>query len=191
MQFLQGRACGRSGRADAVALHDAEEHVEVDRLGDRGHRTELPGPCLSVNRTRHDGNGHRTDHRIAELGATELTAAEARHVEVEQDEAGCVGAAVPHDSQLIPTVILGYEFKWTANTNLNIQAYVSNSVYSHQQTDLDELLGMKYEYSIGLRHRMENWLLSFGFTENVQNVNNTPDVGFQLGVAWIPRGGSR
>jgi hypothetical protein len=98
---------------------------------------------------------------------------------------------VPHDSQLVPTVILGYEFKWTANTNLNIQAYVSNSVYSHEQTDLDELLGMKYEYSIGLRHRMENWLLSFGFTENVQNVNNTPDVGFQLGVAWIPRRGSR
>ena len=38
---------------------------------------------------------------------------------------------------------------------------------------------------------MENWLLSFGFTENLQNVNNTPDVGFQLGVAWIPRRNSR
>jgi hypothetical protein len=98
---------------------------------------------------------------------------------------------VPHDSQVIPTVIFGYEFKWTAKTNLNIQAYVSNSVYSHQQTDLDELLGMKYEYSIGVRHRMENWLLSFGFTENLQNVNNTPDVGFQIGVAWIPRRNSK
>jgi hypothetical protein len=98
---------------------------------------------------------------------------------------------VPHDAQIIPTVILGYEFKWTAKTNLNIQAYISNSVYSHKQTDLDELLGMKYEYSIGLRHRMENWLLSFGFTENVQNINNTPDVGFQIGVAWIPRRNSK
>jgi len=97
----------------------------------------------------------------------------------------------PHDAQIIPTVILGYEFKWTAKTNLNIQTYVSNSVYSHQQTDLDELLGMKYEYSIGLRHRMENWLVTFGFTENVQNVNNTPDIGFQLGVAWIPHRNSR
>jgi hypothetical protein len=93
----------------------------------------------------------------------------------------------PQDSQLIPTVILGYEFKWTEKTNLNVQAYVSNSVYKHAQTDLDELLGMKYEYSLGLRHRFENWLVTFGFTENVQNINNTPDVGFQLGVAWIPK----
>ena len=97
----------------------------------------------------------------------------------------------PHDAQIIPTVILGYEFKWTAKTNLNIQTYISNSVYSHKQTDLDELLGMKYQYSIGVRHRLENWLLTFGFTENLQNVNNTPDVGFQLGVAWIPRRTSR
>jgi len=93
----------------------------------------------------------------------------------------------PQDAQIVPTVILGYEFKWTAKTNLNIQAYVSNSVYKHAQTDLEDLLGMKYQYSLGLRHRMENWLVSFGFTENVQNINNTPDVGFQLGFAWIPR----
>jgi hypothetical protein len=93
---------------------------------------------------------------------------------------------VPHDAQIVPTVVLGYEFKWTARTNLNVQAYISNSVYSRKQTDLDELLGMKYEYSLGLRHRRENWLYSFGFTENVQNVNNTPDIGFQFGVAWIP-----
>jgi hypothetical protein len=97
----------------------------------------------------------------------------------------------PQDSQVIPTVILGYEFKWTERTNLNAQAYVSNSVYSHQQTDLEELLGMKYEYSLGLRHRLENWLISVGFTENVQNINNTPDIGFQLGVAWIPHRHSR
>jgi len=93
----------------------------------------------------------------------------------------------PQNAQIVPTVIVGYEFKWTAKTNLNIQAYVSNSVYSHEQTDLEDLLGMKYQYSLGLRHRMENWLFSFGVTENVQNVNNTPDIGFQFGVAWIPR----
>ena len=94
---------------------------------------------------------------------------------------------MPQDAQLLPTVIFGYEFKWTAKTNLNVQVYVSNSVYQHAQTDLDELLGMKYEYSLGFRNRVENWLVTFGFTENVQNINNTPDIGFQLGVAWIPR----
>jgi len=24
-------------------------------------------------------------------------------------------------------------------------------------------------------------------TENLQNLNNTPDVGFQIGFAWVPR----
>ena len=97
----------------------------------------------------------------------------------------------PQEAQIIPTLMLGYEFKWTAKTNLNMQGYISKSVYSHQQTDLDELLGEKYKYSLGVRHRMENLLFSFGFTENLQNVNNTPDIGFQLGVAWIPRRNSR
>ena len=32
-----------------------------------------------------------------------------------------------------------------------------------------------------------NFLYTFGITENLQNVNNTPDVGFQLGLACIPR----
>jgi hypothetical protein len=30
-------------------------------------------------------------------------------------------------------------------------------------------------------------LVTFGITENLQNINNTPDIGFQLGVAWVPR----
>jgi hypothetical protein len=92
----------------------------------------------------------------------------------------------PQDAQVIPTLVLGYEYMMTANTNLNVQVYVSKSVYSHDQTDLEDLLGTKYQYSFGLRHRMENVLLTFGFTENVQNINNTPDIGLQFGVAYIP-----
>jgi hypothetical protein len=93
---------------------------------------------------------------------------------------------VAQDAQVIPTLIVGYEFKWTAHTNLNLQAYLSQGVYGHRQTDLDELVGKKYEYSFGLRHRRDHWVYSFGFDENFHNVNNTPDVGLQLGVAWIP-----
>jgi hypothetical protein len=92
----------------------------------------------------------------------------------------------PQDSQIVPTLVLGYEYKLTARTNVNLQAYVSKSVYSHDQTDLDELTGTKYQYSIGLRHRWENMIFTFGFTENVQNINNTPDIGLQLGVAYVP-----
>lgn len=98
------------------------------------------------------------------------------------------GAAQPADqeSQIVPTVVLGYEHKLTPTTNVNLQGYISPSVYTREQTDLDELLSTKYQLSVGIRHRMDRLLLSFGFTENLQNVNNTPDIGFQLGLAYIP-----
>ena len=92
----------------------------------------------------------------------------------------------PQESQIVPTLIFGYERALTGKTNLNVQAYISRSVYSHQQTDLDELLGEKYQLSIGVRHRIDNMLFTFGVTENLQNLNNTPDIGFQLGFAYIP-----
>ena len=94
--------------------------------------------------------------------------------------------SVPEGSRVIPTLILGYERRLGARTNLNLQGYVSQSVYSRRQTDLDELRGGKYQLSAGVRHRTGNLLLSFGVTENLQNFNNTPDVGFQLGLAWVP-----
>jgi len=98
------------------------------------------------------------------------------------------GAAepAPHESQIVPTFIFGYEHMLTRHTNLNIQGYISPSVYTHNQTDLDELLGMKYQYSIGFRHRTERFVFTFAVTENLQNINNTPDIGFQLGVAYVP-----
>jgi len=29
--------------------------------------------------------------------------------------------------------------------------------------------------------------MSFAATENLQNLNNTPDIGFQIGFAWVPK----
>lgn len=92
----------------------------------------------------------------------------------------------PTDAQVIPTLIIGYERMLTARTNVNLQGYISKSVYSHDDTDLEELLGQKYQLSLGIRHRYNNFLFTFGVTENLQNVNNTPDIGFQLGLAWVP-----
>jgi hypothetical protein len=92
----------------------------------------------------------------------------------------------PQESQIVPTLILGYERMLTSRTNVNLQGYMSPSVYSRDDTDLDELLGQKYQLSLGLRHRMNNFLVTFGVTENLQNINNTPDIGFQFGVAWVP-----
>ena len=93
---------------------------------------------------------------------------------------------VRQDAQVVPTLILGYEYALTANTNINLQAYASKSVYSHSETDLQELLDNKYQVTAGFRHRMSDMIVTFGITENVQNINNTPDIGFQLGVAWVP-----
>lgn len=87
----------------------------------------------------------------------------------------------------MPTLILGYEFQWTRRTNLNFQAYASKSTYTESTTDLKELNGNKYQLTLGLRHMRNEVLWSFAVTENVQNINNTPDIGVQLGVAFIPR----
>ena len=93
---------------------------------------------------------------------------------------------VEHETQIVPTLIVGYEYALTANTNLNIQGYASTSVYSRRDTELDELLENKYQLTAGFRHRRNDLVVSFGITENVQNINNTPDIGLQLGLSWIP-----
>jgi len=92
-----------------------------------------------------------------------------------------------HESQIIPTIVIGWERQMTARTNMNLQGYASKSVYKRAQTDLDELLADKFQLSLGVRHRLDCCLVSFGVTENLQNLNNTPDVGFQIGFAWVPR----
>lgn len=94
---------------------------------------------------------------------------------------------VTEDAQWIPTVVLGYELALTDRTNVNLQGYASRSVLSHEQTDLPELLGRKYQYSLGVRHRFDSAVFTFAVTENVENLDNTPDIGFQLGVAWLPK----
>lgn len=93
----------------------------------------------------------------------------------------------PQDSQLIPTLVLGHEYQWTGRTNSVLQFYASKSTYSSDTTDLDELTSEKYQITLGVRHMRGNWLYTFGVTENLQNINNTPDIGFQLGLAYIPR----
>lgn len=96
---------------------------------------------------------------------------------------------VPQDHTWVPTLVVGFERVVGANTNVNLQGYASTSVYSHDQTDLDELLEPKFQLSLGVRHRIAQVLLSFAITENLQNINNTPDIGVQLGFAYIPRRG--
>jgi hypothetical protein len=59
-------------------------------------------------------------------------------------------------------------------------------VYSHEDTDVPELLKTKYQLSLGVYQRFGRGVLSFAITENLSNFNNTPDVGLQLGWAFSP-----
>lgn len=95
-------------------------------------------------------------------------------------------AMTPTDTQIVPTLVVGYERKLSPQTHLVLQAYASDSVYTRADTDLDELLGMKYQLSVGVYRRIGRGVVSFAFTENLQNFNNTPDVGLQLGWAYSP-----
>jgi hypothetical protein len=90
---------------------------------------------------------------------------------------------VPSESQILPTLVLGYERRLTTRTNAILQTYASPSVYSREETELEELLDTKYQLSLGIRHRRDPHLFSFAVTENLQNFNNTPDIGFQFGWA--------
>jgi hypothetical protein len=96
-------------------------------------------------------------------------------------------APAPHESQVVPTLVVGWERQLSARTNISLQGYASRSVYRHAQTDLEELLRDKFQLSLGFRHRLEQTIVSFAVTENLQNLNNTPDIGFQLGIGWVPR----
>lgn len=95
-------------------------------------------------------------------------------------------AIVAYRSQVVPTVILGYEYQWSRETSLIGQVYASRSVLNSQDTDLVPLVEKKYQASLGVRHRIGASLLTFAVTENFHNTNNTPDIGFQLGWAYSP-----
>jgi hypothetical protein len=89
-------------------------------------------------------------------------------------------------ARVLPTMVVGYERQLSPRTNLILQAYVSRSVFESEQTDLNELLGTKYQISGGFHHRLGAHLITFALTENIQNINNTPDVGLQMGWSFNP-----
>ena len=93
---------------------------------------------------------------------------------------------VREPSRVLPTLVAGYERRMTARTNLVLQGYVSRSVFQREQTDLSELRGTKIQLSGGFHHRRGPHLYTFALTENTGNINNTPDIGWQMGYSYNP-----
>jgi hypothetical protein len=95
------------------------------------------------------------------------------------------GGPAGDESEVIPTLIAGYSYGLTRHTSLILQGYASQSVV--RDSTIEELTDDKYQYSLGLQTRTDNFLISLAFTENVSNLQNTPDIGVQLGIAYMPR----
>jgi len=95
-------------------------------------------------------------------------------------------SVMPTGPQVVPTLVVGYERRLSPKTHLILQGYLSDTIYSREETELGDLLATKYQLSLGVYRRFGRGVLSFAFTENLQNLNNTPDIGFQLGWAYSP-----
>lgn len=96
------------------------------------------------------------------------------------------GPEIPGDeAQIIPTVLAGYSFGVTPRTSLILQGYASRSVI--ENTVLEELKEDKFLLSLGVQSRSDDTLWSIAVTENVSNFNNTPDIGVQVGFAYMPK----
>lgn len=87
-------------------------------------------------------------------------------------------------STTVPSGIFGYEYRWQEKTNVVAQLAVSRSSFTSRETDLDELRGMKYQLSLGLRQCLPRACITAAVTENVVRFNNTPDVGFLVGAGF-------
>jgi len=92
------------------------------------------------------------------------------------------GAPFYDPATVVPTGIVGYEYRWYPSIHLIAQLYANRSVYGAAMTDLDELRQTKRQVSVGVRQRLERGYLSFAVTENLINFNNSPDIGFQVGL---------
>lgn len=91
---------------------------------------------------------------------------------------------------IVPTAVFGVEYRWSERTHWLLQGYVSRPTRGRHETGLADLTETKHQASLGVYRSFGSILLSLAITENLQHLNNTPDVGLQLGLVWIPALGS-
>lgn len=86
------------------------------------------------------------------------------------------------DRRILPAWVAAYELGLTHHTSLVLQVYVSPSVFS--RADIPELTQDKNEIVGGFRfqHGPVAWFVDI--IENFIHLENTPDVGAQLGASW-------
>jgi hypothetical protein len=180
-QFTQYESPGRGGLLDPVI------GVRYTRVSDDERwRVSLESAVKVPLAHRDDAlSTGRTDYG-AQMSLQRYSGRHAMYLNLAAVYYSGMNTFVPEPSQLLPTMVVGYEYRLTPRTNVILQGYVSRSVYEREQTDLNELTGTKYQISGGVHHRRGPHLITFALTENIQNINNTPDVGIQMGWSFNP-----
>jgi Protein of unknown function (DUF3187) len=90
------------------------------------------------------------------------------------------------DRRLLPAYVAAYELGLTHHTSAVAQVYVSPSVFKH--ADVGALTQNKNEILAGIRSQRGPLVWWLAFIENFIHLENTPDVGAALGLAWHPAG---
>lgn len=82
-----------------------------------------------------------------------------------------------------PSVTVGHERLFSSRTSGIVQASWSRSAF--RDAEVSESTEDRTQISLGLRRRHGRFVYEAALTENVANFNNTPDIGFHLGVAMM------
>jgi hypothetical protein len=88
--------------------------------------------------------------------------------------------------RVVPTIVTAYEVALTKRTSFIGQIYVSQSTVRDSQ--IDEIRADKYQVSVGFRSHRAGLSYGFALTENVENFENTPDVGVTFSLSWLTPG---
>jgi hypothetical protein len=86
------------------------------------------------------------------------------------------------DRRGLASFVAAYELGLTRRTSAVAQVYTSPSVF--RRTQVAELRQRRYQVLAGLRSRRGPLTWNLSFIENVIHLENTPDVGAQLGISW-------
>lgn len=86
------------------------------------------------------------------------------------------------ERRVVPTGILAYEVGLSNHTNLIGQLYASQSTI--RDSSLDPVTADKFQASLGVRSRRGRMIYGIAVTENIDNFDNTPDIGVTLSLAW-------
>jgi hypothetical protein len=180
-QFAQFEAPSNGGLLDPV-LGARYSHTSRDERWRLSLESALKIPVGARHRALSTG---RTDAG-AQLSVQRFSGRHAFYLDVAAVYYAGMNRFVPEPARWLPTVVAGYERQLTPRTNVIVQGYLSRSIYEREQTDLNELTGTKYQFSAGVHHRRGAHLMTFALTENIQNINNTPDFGVQMGWSYNP-----